>query len=113
MKNKKLPLVLHLLLFGIFSLIVLGSYAQSGTYDVYDSSVVSPKRMAQQNEFWNNTYSFPAKPRNQLEIGISGGMFSVSGDVPSRNPTLGGSIHIRKALGYVFSVRAQYTYGIA
>ncbi|MGI8581646.1 MAG: OmpA family protein [Chitinophagaceae bacterium] len=69
--------------------------------------------MNQQNEFWNNTYSFPAKPRNQLEIGISGGMFSVSGDVPSKNPTLGGSIHIRKALGYVFSVRAQYTYGIA
>ena len=69
--------------------------------------------MAQQNEFWNNTYSFPAKPRNQLEIGISGGMFSVSGDVPSQNPTPGGSIHIRKALGYLFSLRAQYTYGIA
>ncbi|MEO5782515.1 MAG: OmpA family protein [Ginsengibacter sp.] len=113
MKSKKLPLVLHFLLFGIFTLMAFGSYAQSGTYDVYDSSVVSPKRMAQQNEFWNNTYSFPAKPRNQLEIGVSGGMFSVSGDVPSRNPTPGGSIHIRKALGYVFSVRAKYTYGIA
>ena len=47
--------------------------------------------MAQQNEFWNNTYSFPAKPRNQLEVGISGGMFSISGDVPARFPTFGGS----------------------
>ena len=113
MESKKLHLILHLLLFWIFTVETFGSYAQSGTYDVRDSSVVSPKKMAQQNEFWNNTYSFPAKPRNQLEIGVSGGMFSVSGDVPSRNPTPGGSIHIRKALGYVFSVRAQYTYGIA
>ncbi|MDB5200287.1 MAG: OmpA family protein [Chitinophagaceae bacterium] len=114
MESKKLPLVLHLLLLiGIFSLSAYNSNAQSGTYDVYDSSVVSPKKMAQQNEFWNNTYSFPAKPRNQWEIGISGGMFSVSGDVPSQNPTPGGAIHIRKALGYVFSIRAQYTYGIA
>ena len=113
MESKKLLLVLHLFLFGIFSFLTLNSNAQSGTYDVYDSSVVSPKKMAQQNEFWNNTYSFPAKPRNQWEIGISGGSFSISGDVPAINPTLGGSIHLRKALGYVFSVRAQYTYGIA
>ena len=113
MESKKLPLVLSLFLSGIFSFLMLISKAQSGTYDVYDSSVISPKKMAQQNEFWNNTYSFPAKPRNQWEFGISGGSFSVSGDVPSRNPTLGGSVHIRKALGYVFSIRAQYTYGIA
>lgn len=110
MESKKL----HLLFFGIFTLLTFYSFAQkSGTYDVYDSSVVSRKKMAQQNEFWNNTYSFPAKPRNQWEFGISGGSFSISGDVPSQNPTLGGSVHLRKALGYVFSIRAQYTYGIA
>lgn len=113
MESKKLPLVLQFLLFGIFSLSITTSKSQSGTYNVYDSSVISPKKMAQQNEFWNNTYSYPAKPRNQWEIGISGGSFSVSGDVPSQNPTLGASIHIRKALGYIFSIRAQYTYGIA
>ena len=113
MESKKLPLLVQLFLCGLFSLASFTSTAQTGTYDVYDSSVISPKKMAQQNEFWNNTYSFPAKPRNQWEIGISGGSFSVSGDVPSLNPTLGGSVHIRKALGYVFSVRAQYTYGIA
>ncbi|HUS03572.1 MAG TPA: OmpA family protein [Chitinophagaceae bacterium] len=113
MESKKLPLLVQFFLFGLFSLISVTSVAQSPTYDVYDSSVITPKKMAQQNEFWNNTYSFPAKPRNQWEIGISGGGFSVSGDVPSLNPTLGGSIHIRKALGYVFSMRAQYVYGIA
>lgn len=112
MENRKLPLV-RLMIFGIFCLTAFTVSAQSDVYNVYDSSVVSPKKMSQQNEFWNNTYSFPAKPRNQWEIGISGGMFSVSGDVPSLNPTPGGSIHIRKALGYVFSLRAQYTYGIA
>ena len=113
MESKKLLLLSHILFLGFFSLLTFNSNAQSGTYDVYDSSVISPKKMNQQNEFWNNTYSFPARPRNQWEIGISGGSFSISGDVPSQNPTLGGSIHLRKALGYVFSVRAQYTYGIA
>ncbi|MEJ7674050.1 MAG: hypothetical protein WKF59_15455 [Chitinophagaceae bacterium] len=84
MATPKLPPVLPFLLFGIFYLITFSSNAQSGIYDVYDSTVIAPKKMNQQNEFWNNTYSFPAKPRNQLEIGISGGMFSVSGDVPSK-----------------------------
>ena len=68
MESKKLPLLVQLFLLGLFSLISFTSAAQSGTYDVYDSSVISPKKMAQQNEFWNNTYSFPAKPRNQLEF---------------------------------------------
>jgi outer membrane protein OmpA-like peptidoglycan-associated protein len=113
MESKKLPSLVQLFLFGLFSLISFSSTAQSATYDVYDSSIISPKKMAQQNEFWNNTYSFPARPRNQWEFGISAGSFSVSGDVPSLNPTLGGSVHIRKALGYVFSFRAQYVYGIA
>ena len=91
----------------------LGSFAQQGgTYDVYDSSVISQKSMAQQNEFWNNTYSFPAKPRNQWEIGISGGAFTVSGDVRAKFPTIGGAVHIRKAFGYLFSMRLQYLYGI-
>ncbi len=57
-------------------LTLLSSLAQQGgTYDVYDSSVISRKNLGQQNEFWNNTYSFPSKPRNQFEIGVSGGAF--------------------------------------
>ncbi len=113
MASKKLPLLLPVFVLGLFLIVASGASAQSGTYDVYDSTVIRPKSMSQQNEFWNNTYSFPAKPRNQWEFGISGGSFSVSGDVPSQNPTWGGSAHIRKALGYVFSIRAQYVYGIA
>ncbi len=52
------------------------------------------------------------KPRNQMEIGISGGAFTVSSDVRAKFPTIGGAIHIRKALGYLFSLRLQYLYGI-
>ena len=109
MASKKL----HLFILGILSLLAVNSFAQDSGYSVYDSTIISSKKSSQQNEFWNNTYNFPAKPRNQLEFGISGGVTSLSSDVPSQLPTFGGSAHIRKALGYVFSVRLQYMYGIA
>ncbi len=103
-----------LLLMGIFSLMSFGVFAQdTGVYNIYDSSVISSKGRAQQNEFMNNTYNFPAKPRNEMEFGISGGMFTISGDVSSKLPTPGFAVHLRKALGYVFSLRLQYLYGVA
>ncbi|HEX2607241.1 MAG TPA: OmpA family protein [Flavisolibacter sp.] len=46
------------------------------------------------------------------EVGIKGGTFNVSGDVTSRFPSPGFGVHIRKALGYVFSLRLEYMYGI-
>jgi len=57
------------------------------------------------------TNNFPAKPRNQWEIGIKAGMFRVSGDVASQFAP-GFGIHVRKAFGYVFSMRLEYIYGI-
>ncbi len=111
MLSKKFKLLLSLCM-----LLSLGAFAQEPStsgYDVYDSSVISGKNMGQQNEFWNNTYSFPAKPRNMWEIGISAGLPNVFGDVSSKIPTFGGAIHIRKAIGYVFSMRLQYLYANA
>jgi hypothetical protein len=103
-----------LLLMGIFSLLSLGVFAQdTGVYNIFDSSVIPSKGKAQQNEFMNNTYDFPAKPRDQWEIGISGGLFSIQGDVPAKLPTAGFGLHVRKSLGYVFSLRLQYVYGMA
>ena len=103
-----------LLLMGIFSLLSLGVFAQdTGVYNIFDSSVISTKGRAQQNEFMNNTYDFPAKPRDQWELGVSGGLFSIQGDVPAKMPTAGLGLHIRKSLGYVFSLRLQYVYGMA
>src|SRR6476620_10109598 len=103
-----------LLLMGILSLFSFSVFAQdTGVYNIYDSSVVSKKGMAQQNEFMNNTYDFPSKPRSEFEFGISAGMFSISGDVSAKLPTIGFSAHVRKALGYLFSLRLQYLYGVA
>ena len=98
-------------LFGIlFLLFSIGASAQvGGAGSVYDSSVISKKKMNQQNRFWEGSYNFPAKPRNMWEIGASIGMFTISSDVsvtPFTFPNF--EAHIRKAFGYVFSVRVQY-----
>jgi outer membrane protein OmpA-like peptidoglycan-associated protein len=82
----------------------------SSSYDIRDSSLIPAKRIPQHNEFLNNAYPFPAKPRDQWEIGIKGGMSSVSASVRSWLPTFGAGVHVRKSLGYTFSVRAEYDY---
>jgi outer membrane protein OmpA-like peptidoglycan-associated protein len=98
---------------GILCLFASGAFAQVGTsYDVLDSSLVPTKRLPQHNEFRNNAYPFPAKPRNQWELGVKGGAFTVHGDIPSR-VSLGFGAHIRKALGHTFSLRLEYLYGTA
>lgn len=98
---------------GILCLLASSGFAQVGaSYNVSDSSVVPAKRMPQHTEFLNGTYNFPSKPRNMWEIGIAGGMFTVSGDVPAKLPTPGFTVHVRKAFGYIFSMRLQYAYGI-
>ena len=108
MVSKKYKILLGVL----FLFLSTGLSAQVGGFgSVYDSSVIPAKRLPQQNEFWNGSYNFPAKPRNMWEIGVSAGMFSVSGDVAAKIPTLGFSAHVRKAFGYVFSLRLQYLNG--
>jgi len=109
MTNKKYKLIL-----GLFTLVTASAFAQTGgTYSVFDSSVISAKKMPQQNEFWNNNYNFPAKPRNMLEVGASIGSIAIGGDVAARIPSLGFEVHARKALGYVFALRMQYVNGNA
>src|SRR5215467_6262831 len=102
------------LLAGAFCLLASAGFGQrvGSSYDVKDSSVVPSKRMPQHTEFLNGTYNFPAKPRNQWEVGLKAGFFSLSSDVPAQFPTPGFGIHVRKAMGYIFSVRLEYMYGI-
>jgi outer membrane protein OmpA-like peptidoglycan-associated protein len=112
MENKKYSLFI-----GILCLLGIASFAQDGSakvgtnYNVLDSSFYSTKNLPQFNEFRNNAYPFPPKPRNQWELGVKGGAFTILGDVP---PSLTGGfgVHLRKALGYVFSLRLEYTYGV-
>jgi outer membrane protein OmpA-like peptidoglycan-associated protein len=102
------------LLAGIFCLLASYGFSQTTTgtgYDVSDSSVVPSRSMPQHTEFMNGTYNFPAKPRNQWEIGIKAGLFTINGDVSSL-PSYGVGAHIRKAFGYLFSARLNYMQGI-
>jgi hypothetical protein len=113
MASKKYTLFL-----GLIALMTSTAFAQtpsgSGSgYSVFDSSVVSAKNMPQQNEFWNNTYNFPAKPRSMWEVGVSIGTIAINGDVPSKFPNLAFEAHVRKALGYIFSLRLSYVNGTA
>ena len=105
----------YTLLVGLLLLIASTTMAQAtgGSYNWKDSSVIPNKRLPQHQEFLNNNYAFPAKPRNQWEIGISAGSVSLSSDVSARMPTLGLGLSVKKALGYVFSLRAEYFYGTA
>ncbi len=108
MVSKKYKFLLGIL----FLFLATGATAQvGGSGSVYDSSVIPAKRMKQQNDFWSDpaTNNFPAKPRNMIEIGASLGIFTVSGDVSVRPFTFPNfEAHIRKAFGYVFSLRLQY-----
>ncbi len=96
----------------VFCLLASYSFSQVGaSYDVKDSSLVPSKRMPQHTEFLNGAYNFPAKPRNQWELGLKTGLFHVSGDIPSQFAFPSFGLHVRKAFGYVFSMRLEYMYG--
>jgi outer membrane protein OmpA-like peptidoglycan-associated protein len=107
MASKKYLLLLVVIL---FTTINSFSQVKIGTY--YDSSQIPQKRMPQHTEFLNGTYNFPAKPRNQWEIGIKAGLFQIAGDIPAKFFSPGFGIHVRKAFGYIFSMRLEYMYGI-
>ena len=106
MSSKKYKIIL-----GLVTLIMAttATFAQMGAgYSIFDSTVIGAKHKPQHNEFLNNTYNFPAIPRNQWEIGASLGSIAINGDIASRVPSLGFEAHVRKALGYTFSLRFQY-----
>ena len=109
MSSKKYKLLLGILMFMGTSV-----FAQMDkSYDAKDSSVIPSKRLPQYNEFWNNQYNFPAKPRNMWEVGASLSTLTESSDVSAKLPTFGFEAHVRKAIGYLFSLRLQYVNGIA
>jgi hypothetical protein len=78
-----------------------------------DSSYYQAKKLPQYNEFMNNLYAFPPKPRNMLEVGVKVGAPTIIGDVPGTFPTFGFGVHVRKSLGYTLSLRAEYINGTA
>ncbi len=76
----------------------------------YSDDVVKDKN---NNEKWRGgTAKFPSKPRDMWELGVHGGYLQYAGDVNSQ-PGYGFGLHIRKSLGYVFSLRGNFMYGVA
>lgn len=110
MSSKKYTLLLGLLALAFSS--VTAQVTPTGGYDWRDSSLIPASRVPQQNEFMNNQYYYPAKPRNQWEIGVKVGNFFIAGDVPTLFPNIGFGAHVRKSFGYLFSLRLEYMFGI-
>jgi OmpA-OmpF porin, OOP family len=101
----------YTLLLGALCFLIINASGQG--YDWKDSSLIPQGGKSQHSQFLQNQYPFPAKPRNQWEIGISVGNVFISGDVNTRLPNWGWGAHVRKAMGYVFSARLAYSGGIA
>ena len=106
----------------IFTLFIVFAFAQQSKnkdwgWDWKDSSKVPTKRIPQFNEFIHNQFPYPAKPRDQFEIGLDFGYASLFSDLDTRFgdfgggelANLGGGIHIRKSLSPTWSIRAGYT----
>lgn len=110
--NQLLPMASgkFLSILALSGLVATASFAQKSDADygwVLDSSKRSVKNMPQQNEFLNNQYPYPSKPRSMWELGVSGGGSFLFSDI---DPALGfgGGISLRKAFGHVLSVRGSY-----
>lgn len=56
---------------------------------------------------------FPPKPKNMWELGLGVGHYFIRGDVDPKLPGFGVGLHLRKAIGYTFSIRMDLFYGQA
>lgn len=112
----------YTLLLAVLVMLQLTGNAQTQTdwgWDWKDSSKVPTKSIPQYNEFLNNQFPYPPKPRSAWELGFSVGTGFVVGDRAlfvknsSGNGYTGGpvvSISLRKALGHVVSLRGAFSY---
>jgi outer membrane protein OmpA-like peptidoglycan-associated protein len=76
----------------------------------FSNDVVKDK---ENNDNWRSGKSkFPSKPKDMWELGVHGGYLQYAGDVNSQ-PGYGFGLHVRKSMGYVFSVRLNAMYGVA
>lgn len=73
-------------------------------WDWKDTSKISVKNLPQHNEFMNNQYPYPGRPRDQWELGFGFGISHIRGDVKS-NTGYAGTITLRKSLNHTFSIR--------
>lgn len=75
-----------------------------------DSSKVATKDIPQYNEFLNNQFPYPAKPRDQWELGLGIGLPFLASDLKQDGIGFGGTVTLRKALNHTFSLRPYYAF---
>ncbi len=102
------------------TILAANGFAQlGGTHNYLDTSYISPRNSGQQSDFLNNNSSFPAKPRDMWQLGAFIGFPYVDGDCPAAFHGLGkgltsygwgGGLSLRKAIGYVVSIRGSAAY---
>jgi OOP family OmpA-OmpF porin len=99
------------LLAAIVVLFQLAGNAQTKTdwgWDWKDSSKVPTKSIPQYNEFLNNQFPYPPKPRNAWEFSIGAGPSFISGGDVNPNVGITGVLTLRKAIDNTFSARLLY-----
>ncbi|MCW3121428.1 MAG: hypothetical protein JWQ38_920 [Flavipsychrobacter sp.] len=86
-------------------------------YDVLDSAYYPKFRRKQFHKYVDHQEVFPPKPRSMWEVGLGLGLYNVIGNIPStilwHKGGYGLNLNVRKSLGYIFSMRMQFMYGIA
>lgn len=102
-----------------FSICLFSKAQMGGVHNYSDTSYISPRDMSQQSDFLSNKGNFPSKPRDQYQFGVFVGYPYVDGDCPTalkgvgngpQSYSYGFGVHVRKAMGYVFSVRTSLAY---
>jgi len=104
------------------------TFAQEKKWDKYpypewrDSDYkdyIPEKRQDQQDKFLDSKYTHPAKPKHKTEIGIDLGSLHINGDVHPHAkvigvlPGYGLGLHVRRSIGYLFSVKLSGMGGAA
>lgn len=95
--------------------LVLSMAATSAFAQVTPTGLSNPdvyKDKAALKSWENGETRMPPKPSDMWEVGVHGGFFGYSSDVPLQ-PGFGFGAHVRKALGYVFSLRLDLMRGQA
>lgn len=106
----------YFLLLGVCCLFAsecLGQDNLTPEYDLLDANLYNQRNQNQLTDFKNHLNIFPPRPSDGWEVGFRAGIVNISGDVQSLLTPLGLSASVRKALGYVVSVRGQYTFAVA
>ncbi len=103
----------YLLLAALIVFLQTSGEAQSNWgWDWKDSSKVPTKSLPQYNEFLNNQFPYPPKPRSQWELGFHGGYSFLMNTAVRQRGGYGGGFTIRKAIDHNWSFRIGTTLSV-